>query len=74
MPWVVRLYMETIHKLQRLGYLTYRWTNFYTTYICVDLAHHKIFHAKVGKGEIDHAHHKIFHAKVGKGDIIEELV
>ena len=25
---------------------------FYTTYISVDLAHHKIFHAKVGKGGI----------------------
>ena len=26
---------------------------FYTTYISVDLAHHKIFHAKVGKGGIN---------------------
>ena len=25
---------------------------FYTTYISVDLAHHGIFHAKVGKGGI----------------------
>ena len=25
---------------------------FYTTYISVDLAHHEIFHAKVGKGGI----------------------
>ena len=25
---------------------------FYTTYICVDLAHHQIFRAKVGKGGI----------------------
>ena len=25
---------------------------FYTTYISVDLAHHKIFHAKVGVGGI----------------------
>ena len=25
---------------------------FYTTYICVDLAHHEIFRAKVGKGGI----------------------
>ena len=25
---------------------------FYTTYISVDIAHHKIFHAKVGKGGI----------------------
>ena len=24
----------------------------YTTYISVDLAHHEIFHAKVGKGGI----------------------
>ena len=28
------------------------WLNFYTTYISVDLAHHEIFHAKVGKGGI----------------------
>ena len=29
------------------------WYNlFYTTYISVDLAHHKIFRAKVGKGGI----------------------
>ena len=26
---------------------------FYTTYICVDLTHHEIFHAKVGKGGIN---------------------
>ena len=26
---------------------------FYTTYICVGLAHHKIFRAKVGKGGIN---------------------
>ena len=26
---------------------------FYTTYISVDLAHHKIFHVKVGKGGIN---------------------
>ena len=35
---------------------TYRWTThgilFYTTYISVDLAYHKIFCAKVGKGGI----------------------
>ena len=31
----------------------YRWTNyFYTTYMSVDLAHHEIFRAKVGKGGI----------------------
>ena len=39
-----------------MGYLTYRWTNtvllFYTTYISVDLAHHEVFHSKVGKGGI----------------------
>ena len=39
-----------------MGYLSYRCTNivllFYTTYISVDLAHHKIFRAKVGKGGI----------------------
>ena len=32
-----------------MDYLTYRWTN---TYISVDLAHHEIFRAKVGKGGI----------------------
>ena len=26
---------------------------FYTNYISVDLAHHEIFHAKVGKGGIN---------------------
>ena len=26
---------------------------FYTTHISVDLAHHEIFHAKVGKGGIN---------------------
>ena len=39
-----------------MDYLTYRWTNIvyllYTTYIGVDLAHHEIFLAKVGKGGI----------------------
>ena len=34
----------------------YRWTKLvqlsYTTYISVDLAHHKIVCAKVGKGDI----------------------
>ena len=48
-PWVVRLYVEIIHELWRVDYLTYRWTNmvklFHTTYICVDLAHHEIFRA-----------------------------
>ena len=30
------------------------WFNyFYTTYISVDIAHHEIFHAKVGKGGIN---------------------
>ena len=42
-----------------MDYLTYRWTNiellFYTNYISVDLADHKIFHAKVGKGGINTA-------------------
>ena len=36
-----------------MDYLTYRWTTivliFYTTYISLDLAHHEIFRAKVGK-------------------------
>ena len=27
---------------------------FYTIYISLDLAHHEIFHAKVGKGGINH--------------------
>ena len=34
--------------------LTHRWKNmvylFYTSYISVDLTHHEIFRAKVGKG------------------------
>ena len=40
------------------GLLMYRWTNmvhlylFYTIYISVDLAHHDLFRAKVGKGGI----------------------
>ena len=29
---------------------------FYTSYISVDLAHHEIFHAKVGKGGINFIH------------------
>ena len=36
--------------------LTYRWINMlylcYTTYISVDIAHHELFCAKVGKGGI----------------------
>ena len=52
-PWVVDLYVEIIHELWRVDYLTYRWTNMvyllYTTYISVDLAHDEIFRAKVGK-------------------------
>ena len=52
-PWVDCLYMEIIHKLKQVDYLTYRWSNivelFYTTYISVDLAHHEIVCAKVGK-------------------------
>ena len=43
-----------------MDHLTYRWINkvllFYTTYISVDLAHHKIFRAKVGKGGIKTLH------------------
>ena len=49
------------HELQRVDYLTYRWTNmvylFYTTYISVDLAHYEIFRAKVGQGGIIHEKH-----------------
>ena len=26
-PWIVRLYVEIIHELERADYLTYRWTN-----------------------------------------------
>ena len=57
-PWVVRLYVEIIHELKRVDYLTYRWTHMvllliYTTYISVYLAYHEIFRAKVGKGGID---------------------
>ena len=55
-PWVVRLYVEIIHELKRVDYLTYRWTNmillFHTTYSSVDLAHHEVFQAKDGKGGI----------------------
>ena len=32
---------------------------FYTTYISVDLAHHKIFRAKVGKGDIKSVIHAL---------------
>ena len=57
-PWVVRLYVEIIHELKRVDYLMYRRTNmvllFNTTYISVDLAHHEIFRAKVGKGGINY--------------------
>ena len=39
-----------------MDYLKYRWKNmvslFYTTYISVDIAHHKLFRPKVGKGGI----------------------
>ena len=51
-PLVVRLYVEIIHKLQRVDYLTNRWT---TTYIIVDLAHHEIFRAKVVNSGINWA-------------------
>ena len=33
---------------------------FYTTYISVDLAHHDIFRAKVGKGGIMHVKRSFF--------------
>ena len=43
-----------------MDYLTHRWTNlvnlFYTTYIRVDLAHHEIVRAKVGKGGISNSY------------------
>ena len=26
-PWIVRLYVDIIHELWRVDYLTYRWTN-----------------------------------------------
>ena len=55
-PWVVRLYVEIIHELYRVDYFTYRWTVmeylFFTTYVSIDLAHHEIFRAEVGKGGI----------------------
>ena len=39
-----------------MDYLTYRWKNivylFYAAYISIDIAHHEIFLAKVGKGGI----------------------
>ena len=53
-PWFFHLYVEIINELKRVDYLTYRWTNiillFHTTYIRVELAHHEIVRAKVGKG------------------------
>ena len=33
MPWLVRLYAEIIHELQRVDYLTYRWTNMVNYFI-----------------------------------------
>ena len=40
-----------------MDYLMYRWTShgitIHTTYISVDLVHHEIFRAKVGKGGIN---------------------
>ena len=55
-PWLVRMYVEIIHQLQRVDYLTHKRSNmvqlFYTTYISVDLAHHEIFRAKAGKDVI----------------------
>ena len=47
-PWVVHMYVEIIHELKRVDYLAYMWTTHGTTCISVDLAHYKIFHAKVG--------------------------
>ena len=45
-----------------MDYLTYMWTNiiqqFYTTYISVDLAHHEIVRARVGKGGIKVVNHR----------------
>ena len=38
-------------RAKLFDYLAYRWT-FYTTYISVDLAHHEILRAKVGKSGI----------------------
>ena len=41
---------------------------FYTTYIIVDLAHHRLFHAKVGKGGISKVfEHKIVIIIIGEG-------
>ena len=52
-PLVVRLYVEIIHGLERVDIIIrtggHTW---YTTYISVDLVHHEIFCAKVGKGGI----------------------
>ena len=51
-----------------MDYLTHRRTNmvylFYTTYIIVDLAHHEIFRAKVGKGGIIEIH--VYQIRFGK--------
>ena len=56
-PWVVPKYVEIIHEraLERgLSYVQVDMVEqFYTTYISDDLAHHRIFCAKVGKGGIN---------------------
>ena len=39
-------------------------TFFYTTYICVDLAHDGLFHAKVGKGGIISFIHRNEHVEI----------
>ena len=43
-PWLARLYVEYLSTGAQL---------FYTTYISVDLAHHEMFPANVGKGGIN---------------------
>ena len=41
----------------------------YTAYISVDLAHHEIFHAKVGKGGII-LHHSLFYNSLPPGKFV----
>ena len=57
LPWVVRLYVEIIHK--RTSGQT--WFNYLHIYISVDLAHLKIVCANVGKGGV--------HVLIGKNRI-----
>ena len=45
---------------------------FYTTYISVDLAHHEMFHAKVGKGGIMDVNGNISNYKIANPLIMNQ--